>query len=702
MDITDLTAPSSPVPEDAPAPVAGPSAPARKSGRKPKPKAEHLTAHTTAFVPNLLNIRNPPGDFLQKESNVEVRRQVVLARRKEREAVQAEEAAHAANGAEANGGDVKDEVVLTAKEEEEKRKEEQQARLSRILIIHPGSRNLRLGRASDFYPHEVPNCIARPASAPGGHDPPVLGKRVADMDDNIGHLREYLRNKLRANKLVTDARDGARVNAANAKAKPEPIPEHNDPYRVDWTEVDGRPFVVGTEALRLADSAGFRVRYPIHQRGFNSRDWASPQLLLDDISLIIQESLRTELGIRPKDYKDYRVVLVVPDFGDRLYVEQMTNVMLNIMGFKEIAIHQESYCAIFSAGMSSACVVDIGAQTSSVTLVEEGMVNPDTRMRLSYGGDDVTVALAALLQRASFPYKNLNLARTQDWLMMDNLKIKLATLEEHLVANTPWDLYVVPEKGLTNKYLLRTYDENVLAALSWFDTRMIDFETKRETSFTVVNPDVSDMIKSPYGEATAAMRACTTHLLPSAPEAPSTASTPAPPAPVSPGKSAPTTPAEKSATPAPATLAPPTAAHSSAATPAPDAEGDEPPAFDVVFEASKTPLDGAIAASISATSSDNKVRTAASSILLVGGGSALKGLAPFIADRLPALLRQRGYPIDHVSIVPPPRGLNPKFMSWKGASVMCNLDLVVADMWIGRDEMDELGARTLKDRLPFL
>jgi hypothetical protein len=66
------------------------------------------------------------------------------------------------------------------------------------------------------------------------------------MDDNIGHLREYLRNKLRVNKLVTDARDGARVNAFNAKAKPEPIPEHNDPYRVDWTEVDGRPFVVGT------------------------------------------------------------------------------------------------------------------------------------------------------------------------------------------------------------------------------------------------------------------------------------------------------------------------------------------------------------------------------------------------------------------------------------------------------------------------
>lgn len=532
------------------------------------------------------------------------------------------------------------------------------------------------------------------------------------MDSSIGHLRDYLRNKLRANKLVTDWRDGARVNATNAKAKPEPIPEHNNPYRVDWTELDGRSFVVGTDALRLADSAGFTVRYPIHQRGFNARDWSSLQLLLDDITLILQETLRTELGIKPVDYKNYSVVLVVPDFGDRTYVQDMANIILNIMGFKEIAIHQESYCAIFSAGMSSACVVDIGAQQSSVTVIEEGMVNPDTRMNLSYGGDDVTVALTALLQRASFPYKSLDLARTTDWLMMDGLKMKVCTLEEHLVANTPWDFYVVPEKGLTNKYILRTYDENILAPLCWFDTRMIDFETKREASFVLSNPDVSDLIKSPYGEPTGAMKQCTAHLLPTRDpigDANTPGSTPAPPAltpaPLSPaGKAAPSGPSTPvpQGTPGATTLAPPTAAHSTAATPAPDAEvADDTPSFDVAFEASKTPLDGAIASAISMASSENKVKTAASSILLVGGGSALKGLAPFIADRLPALLRQRGYPIDHVQIVPPPRGLNPKFMSWKGASVMCNLDSL-SDMWIGADEFEDLGARMLKDRCGLL
>jgi actin-related protein 8 len=36
-----------------------------------------------------------------------------------------------------------------------------------------------LGRASDFYPKEVPNCIARPGNLVNrGRDPPVPGRRL--------------------------------------------------------------------------------------------------------------------------------------------------------------------------------------------------------------------------------------------------------------------------------------------------------------------------------------------------------------------------------------------------------------------------------------------------------------------------------------------------------------------------------------------
>jgi hypothetical protein len=68
--------------------------------------------------------------------------------------------------------------------------------LSNILIIHPGSRNLRFGRASDFYPKEIPNCIARPANAPHrGSDPPVPGSRIKRLAQEDAERREAKRRK---------------------------------------------------------------------------------------------------------------------------------------------------------------------------------------------------------------------------------------------------------------------------------------------------------------------------------------------------------------------------------------------------------------------------------------------------------------------------------------------------------------------------
>jgi len=49
------------------------------------------------------------------------------------------------------------------------------------------------------------------------------------------------------NRLASDHREGARVKASNAKVRPEAIPEHNDPYRIDWTEVKGKNYVVGVD-----------------------------------------------------------------------------------------------------------------------------------------------------------------------------------------------------------------------------------------------------------------------------------------------------------------------------------------------------------------------------------------------------------------------------------------------------------------------
>lgn len=42
--------------------------------------------------------------------------------------------------------------------------------------------------------------------------------------------------------------------------------------------------------------------------------------------------------------QDYSVLLVIPDFYDRVYVRDLVNVLLVTMGFKQICAQQVKYC----------------------------------------------------------------------------------------------------------------------------------------------------------------------------------------------------------------------------------------------------------------------------------------------------------------------------------------------------------------------
>ena len=48
------------------------------------------------------------------------------------------------------------------------------------------------------------------------------------------------------------------------------------------------------------------------------------------------------------------------------------------MKFKALLLHQESVCATFGAGVSSACVVDVGGQCTSIGVVDDGFMDWST------------------------------------------------------------------------------------------------------------------------------------------------------------------------------------------------------------------------------------------------------------------------------------------------------------------------------------
>lgn len=49
------------------------------------------------------------------------------------------------------------------------------------------------------------------------------------------------------------------------------------------------------------------------------------------------------------------------------------------MQSKQLLPHQESLAATYGAGISNACVVNMGATTTRIACVDEGLVIPDTR-----------------------------------------------------------------------------------------------------------------------------------------------------------------------------------------------------------------------------------------------------------------------------------------------------------------------------------
>ncbi|PIL24870.1 hypothetical protein GSI_12757 [Ganoderma sinense ZZ0214-1] len=414
---------------------------------------------------------------------------------------------------------------------------------AKVVVIHLGSRFLRIGRASDVTPLTIPNVIARKqtsavppqtyvegisrpreerkrstpsTTAPSGDEYAVTIASDDPFDAKVAAITVSLRDRMRFYKLRVTTNAASIATTFNAQFKPEIIPEINDPYRVDWISSSEEPYLVGDAALRLAnpEEMGYAVRWPIYGGNFNTRDYPSTQLVLSDIEVILRESLKLK-EIEPNAYKDHSVVLVIPDYYDRAYVEALVRILLVDIGFK-----QESLAATYGAGISNACVVDMGAVKTSIACVDDGLVIADTRMVLTMGGNDITEFLYVMLEKIGFPYRDLSLARSYDWNVIEDLKARLCTLAEGDVALNLYDFFVRRPGHSTEKYGLRAYDEIILAPMCLFEPRVIEFEQKRAgMRFLMRAPDMAEEILEQSADKyleryTQAMMISTQHLFP--------------------------------------------------------------------------------------------------------------------------------------------------------------------------------------------
>ncbi|RKF81747.1 putative actin-related protein 8 [Golovinomyces cichoracearum] len=365
---------------------------------------------------------------------------------------------------------------------------------SKIIVIHPGSQNLRIGFASDALPKNIPMVLAakwKHTESVGAELCPKRQKSDVTPEQQFGDefskkftaMSAALKIEMRANRLKVLPNSKEVVVNFNRKTEPEKISEHNDPLRIDWTEVKKEsqygkhPLFIGKKALRVPDDSDppYKLFWPIQHGCFHENDYPTREHLFDDFNVIINKALREELGFeRSNDWKQYSCVFVIPDLYDKKYVEQILDMCLKSFEFKQVCFLQESLAASFGSGFTSTCIVDIGAQKTSICCVEDGMCIEDSRINLKYGGFDVTETFIKMLLYDHFPYDEINLKRRYDFLLAEELKIKLCTMNAKDVSQQPFNFHLRIPNQPTYLYNFKAYDEVMLAPMGYFETSIFE------------------------------------------------------------------------------------------------------------------------------------------------------------------------------------------------------------------------------------
>ena len=121
--------------------------------------------------------------------------------------------------------------------------------------------------------------------------------------------------------------------------------------------------------------------------------------------------------------------------------------------------------------VSSAIVIDIGAQRTSVVCVEDGILIPETRLLLSTSGHSLTAFFFDLLRLCSFPFVDV---RTDiEWSVIEDLAERVLTVQEEDVGQAPSVYEVVvrgPRRGRRPTiYAFKLWEERILPALAMFE-----------------------------------------------------------------------------------------------------------------------------------------------------------------------------------------------------------------------------------------
>ncbi|VAH24721.1 unnamed protein product [Triticum turgidum subsp. durum] len=330
-----------------------------------------------------------------------------------------------------------------------------------------GSMNVRMGFASQDVPFNIPHCIARHKN-----DAPKLSVRDQRLNCRAGLTHNAERE--RAYDIIASMLKIPFLGEVSPSEN-QPLPpkmgrldglssqQNKDDSILTWTDVmdkriktstsiersvnsdadedpsqstsdDGnksnseeskyKEMIFGEDALKIPPSAPYCLGRPIRRGHFNISQNYSLHQVLEDLRTIWNRMLTEKLHINPKDRHLYSAILVLGETFDNREMKEMLSIVLCDLGFSTAVVHQEALAAAFGNGLSTACVVNIGAQVTQVVCVEDGVALPHTALALPYGGDDISRCLLWVQQRhRTWPnFKTDPMKKPIDMLMLNKIK----------------------------------------------------------------------------------------------------------------------------------------------------------------------------------------------------------------------------------------------------------------------------------------
>uniref|UniRef100_A0A3B4FSQ5 Actin-related protein 8 n=1 Tax=Pundamilia nyererei TaxID=303518 RepID=A0A3B4FSQ5_9CICH len=562
-----------------------------------------------------------------------------------------------------------------------------------VVVIHPGSRTLRIGRATDTLPVTVPHVIARrhkQSGQPRYEDAWLLREGLNKPESNeqrqngLKMVDQAIWSKKMSNGVRRTPVSADQARAYNCQIRPAVLDSSS---RVKWTNTTHHPpYLVGEEALYVNPTDCYNIHWPVvrGQLNVHAGPGGSLTAVLADLETIWSHVIQKHLEIPLKDLKYYRCILLVPDIYNRQHIKEVVNMLLLNIGFSAIIVHQESVCATFGSGLSSACVVDVGDQKTSICCVEDGVSHRNSRLCLAYGGSDVTRTFFWLLQRAGFPYRDCQLSNRLDCQLLQHLKETFCHLDQDISGLQDHEFQTRFPEAPALLYQVRLGDEKLQAPMGLFYPTTFgivgqkmsslqfrsqgDSEDPHDEHYLLATQSKQDQVKHTH-----TYRSCGSG-----------------------GGGGMQGETELGAAHGESLMGAgeveePVSAHLSRKT-----------AIMSQFESKALGLDKAVLHSIDCCASDETKRKMYSSILVVGGGLMFHGVQEFllhrIINKMPPSFRRL---VDNVEVVTRPKDMDPRLISWKGGAVLACLD-TTQEMWIHQREWHRFGVRMLRERAAFV